>query len=193
MNTMTEWDELELEFIQNELDVAIEGTLGAIRMADALRTQIALYDGKCWKNKTDDSLSAFLNEQFPGTGTRYSYKAITGYYHDYNGKLFHANFSGVPSFAQCCYRTTDLSMFTKKGNYRIHAEDWQKQLKVYKENCMDKVKKLENDKKALSDVVMQYRMLIEKADKVACSLDHFTRDLIRDHTYLIREPNVPLF
>ena len=150
-----------------------------------LAQEVVQFDGKCWNNKIQHEL------------TKKIYLACNGYIKtEYKGGFFtveiHMGGDKIPYDLLKVYRSKDKKLYTKAGNYRINAQNWQAQADAYCGICDVTIKRLENDLKGLYAFVEKYQSLLDELEKLPDSLQVETRNSIR-HAGVFYAPIPSLF
>lgn len=180
------WQVSRIEDVKDEINHYIKdiGRINAISLT--LSKTVELYDGKCWSKKIEKTVEE---------KGRLSYKFVSLCVLWDNGEFYVVpSFLGmhIPYALRRMYKADDEKLYTQAGNFRIDAQEWQKQANDYSQKCADYIKKLEADKENLENVVDKYNKLLDNAIHVADSLQTETRDFIRG-AYLFFPPIPRLF
>ena len=167
------WQVSSIEDVKNEINHYIKdiGRINAISLT--LAEAVEMYNGKCWNSKIEKKIEEKVKET-------YNFVYLCWLWD--NGKFYIApNFLGmhVPYALRRVYEADDEKLYTQAGNFRINAQEWQKQANSYSQRCADYIKRLEADKENLEDVVRKYNKALDDAIHVANSLQSETRDSIR--------------
>ena len=167
------WQVSRIKDVKNEIDHFIKDIDRINAISLTLSKVVELYDGKCWNKKIEKS----IEEKVKST---YNFVYLCGLWD--NGKFYIVpSFLGmhIPYALRRAYVADDEKLYTQAGNFRINAQEWQKQANSYSQKCADYIKKLEADKENLEDVVSKYNKLLDDAIHLADSLQSETRDSIR--------------
>ena len=172
--TIEQWQVSRIEHVKEEIGHYIKdiGRVNAISLT--LSKAVGMYDGKCWNKKIGKEIEGKVESTY---NSMYIFELWD------DGEFYITpRFPGmhVPYDLRRVYKADDEKLYTQAGNFRINAQEWQKQANSYSQKCEDYIKRLEADKENLEDVVSKYNKLLDDAIHVADSLQSETRDSIRE-------------
>lgn len=153
---MEDWQVSRIENVKNEIDNNIKLVKRFIDMASEIPYLVAPYDGKVWKSSIENAINDKL---FP------VYKSsLEPEYDKYDKYMFKVNLYHVPWYLPLYYKAEKSDLYTKAGNYRIDAKDWQQQANKFCKTCNGIITKMQSDKNDLENIVNEYNYLLEKSD-----------------------------
>lgn len=163
------WQVPRIEDVKNEIGHYIKdiGMVNAISLT--LSRAVEMYNGKCWNSKIEKKIEEKVRETYNS--------AYLCTFWD-NGKFVVTINLHIPYALKRVYVADDEKLYTQAGNFRINAQEWQKQANSYSQKCTDYIKKLEADKENLEDVVSKYNKSLDDTIHLANSLQSETRDSI---------------